>query len=385
MFSPRSLTSFFAITALLLAACAAPAASHAATKKSKPATGSAGTYKGYIVTDAATGEVLLQDNPDVLSPPASMTKLMTFLLVDDALKAERLTLETPIKITEEDQRMGGTQVYLDPRETFPVEELLYALMIQSANDAANALARATAGTRDLFVEKMNARALSLGMTRTRFTSPHGLPPSSRLLGDSDLTSPADFAILCREVVSKTDILRYSAITKRPFGTGVRATPIQMENHNKLLGRVAGVDGLKTGYTKAAGYCLSATAERAGHRLIVVIMGSFGPKGEVDMGRSRDLKTIELIERGFATLQAASGSPIAAAPAGKSTQPAASPISPVSPATSGPVRSTLPAPKRPTAPAPSPVSPVSPAQEKAPVSTDEPTVKFVPAPTKPKSR
>jgi D-alanyl-D-alanine carboxypeptidase (penicillin-binding protein 5/6) len=370
----------------------APALIAATTTRSKPATGTAGIYKGYIVTDAATGQVLLQDNAETVSPPASMTKIMTFLVVDDALKAGTIALDTPVRITNEDMEMGGTGVWLDPRETFTVEELLLATMIQSANDAAHALARAAAGSREAFVEKMNARAKALGMTRTRFTSPHGLPPSSRRLDDSDLTTPADFAILCREAITTTNILRYSAIKTQMFGTSSRPADkqIRMDNHNKLLGRVAGVDGLKTGYTKAAGYCLSATAERNGRRIIVVIMGSFGAGGTADYGRARDLKTIELIERGFSTL-AASGPAPAIAPTPAPAKPAASsPVSPVSPAESGPVRGNLNAPRRPNPSAePSPVSPVSPAgsSEKTPAAEEEPSVKFVPIapPVKSKSR
>jgi D-alanyl-D-alanine carboxypeptidase (penicillin-binding protein 5/6) len=392
MFFVSPIRLFFAAALLTVVVCIAPSRSHAATK-SKPATGTAGVYKGYVVIDAATGKILLEDNANLVSPPASMTKLMTFLLVDEAIRAGTLALDTAVQITTEDYGMGGTQVYLDPKETFSVEELLYALMIQSANDAATALARATAGSRDLFVEKMNARAQALGMTRTRFTSPHGLPPNTRHLGDSDLTSPADFAILCRELVTHTDVLKYSSIKKRSFGAGVRTEPLQMENHNKLLGRVAGVDGLKTGYTKSAGYCLSATAARNGRRLIVVIMGSFGSGGQADYGAARDLKTIELIERGFATLQASSAAPTpASANAPKSTiapAVAASPISPVSPTESGPVRGNLSAPRRPHLPADvSPVSPVSPSSdEKTPPTPEEPTVKFVPIapPIKSKTR
>ena len=385
MLSARFARSLFVSLCVLLTA---PVALFAQTK-SKPATGTAGIHKGYIVIDAATGKVLLEDNAHNESPPASMTKIMTFLVVDDAIKSGAIALDTPVQVTKEDYSMGGTQVYLDPRETFTVEELLYALMIQSANDAATALARAAAGSRELFVQKMNQRAQSLGMLRTRFTSPHGLPPSSRQIDDSDLTCPADFALLCREVITKTEILKYSSIRKRTFGPD-RAEPLEMENHNKLLGKVAGVDGLKTGYTRAAGYCLSATAERNGRRLIVVIMGSFGPKGEIDMGRSRDLKTIELIERGFSTLQAsAQASPVTAASAlapratGATPVAAPSPISPVTaPTESGPVRGNLSAPRRPD---PSPVT--APSDEKTAPADDEPTVKFVPIapPVKSKAR
>ncbi len=262
-----------------------------------------GVYAGAVVVDAATGQTLVEDSADVRNPPASMTKLMTFAVVHDRLADGSLTLDTPVKIDASDARMGGTQVYLDARETFSVEELLYAMMIQSANDAAHALARATAGSVPAFVDLMNAKARSLGMTQTVFRTPHGLPPPSRRVEEGDLSTPRDFARLGRHLVENTDVLKYTSVRERAFGTGRAQGPIMMRNHNNLLGKIAGVDGLKTGYTASAGYCLSATAERNGRRVIAVIMGSFGPGRTIDKGRARDLKMIELIDRGFAALPA----------------------------------------------------------------------------------
>ena len=256
-------------------------------------------YSGVIVTDAATGKVLFEDNADVQNPPASMTKLMTFAVLYDKLASGTITLQTPVTISVEDSKMGGTQVYLDPRETFPVEELMYAMMIQSANDAAHALARVAGGSVDGFVELMNAKARELGMTHTTFRSPHGLPPTGRRVADGDLTTPRDYALLCRHLLLNTDVLKYSSVRNRDFGTNRKQGPQHMKNHNNLLGKVEGVDGLKTGYTEKAGYCLSATALRNNRRVIVVIMGSLGPNGQRDLGRARDLKAVEMIERGFA--------------------------------------------------------------------------------------
>ena len=264
----------------------------------KPAPVHGGAYAGAIVTDAATGKALFEDNADVRNPPASMAKLMTFAVLYDKLASGAITLETPVKITNEDARMGGTQVYLDPRETFPVEELIYAMMIQSANDAAHALARIAGGSVEAFVELMNAKAAELGMTHTVFRTPHGLPPPGRRIADGDLTTPRDYALLCRHLLLHTDVLKYSSVRLRDFGAQRAQGPQHMKNHNNLLGKVAGVDGLKTGYTEGAGYCLSATAERNGRRVIVVVMGSFGPNGQKDLGRARDVKAAELIERGF---------------------------------------------------------------------------------------
>ena len=271
-------------------------------------------YKGAIVMDAATGEVLYAENADNISPPASVTKLMTFLLVQEAIAAGKISLATPVAITAEDARIGGTQVWLDTRETFPVEELLHALIIQSANDAASALARASAGSRAAFVAQMNARAAALGMSHTTFRTPHGLPPTNRVIAEGDLTSPRDLALLSRELLLHTDVVKYTAIKVRDFGTGVRPAPVVMRNHNKLLGTVDGVDGLKTGFTNAAGFCLAATAQRGGKRLIVVVMGSPASK-------TRDARVTELINTWFPKLPATSvftGPPVAVNPISSSS-------------------------------------------------------------------
>lgn len=260
-----------------------------------------GTWKGYIGIDAATGNVLIEDRSDVVTPPASMAKLMTFAVIADKLQARTLALETPVAITAADAGMGGTQVFLATWETFTVEELIYAIMIQSANDAAHALARISAGSVDAFVEQMNLKARALGMTQTTFHSPHGLPPNSRKIEDGDLSTPRDFATLSRYLLQNTDVLKYSSVRQRDFGPERKNGPMHMVNHNKLLTTTQGVDGLKTGYTKGAGYCLSTTAMRNGKRVIVVIMGSLGPDGQIDRGRARDRKANLLLEQSFAAL------------------------------------------------------------------------------------
>jgi D-alanyl-D-alanine carboxypeptidase (penicillin-binding protein 5/6) len=295
-------------------------------------------FRGAIVLDAASGAVLHEENADAVSPPASVAKLMTFLVVHDALAAGRLRLDTPVTANAADESMGGTQVYLAAGETFPVEELLHALMVESANDAAHALCIPAAGSREAFVAAMNARAAQLGMRNTVFRSPHGLPPASRKPDDGDLTTPRDLALLARELVTRTDVLRYSSVRARLFGEGIRPTPQPMRNHNKLLLSVEGCDGLKTGFTRAAGFCLVATAQRGNQRVIVAVMGSPDAK-------TRDAHVARLINEGFAKIPAGSvftGAPVA--------------VTPVAPATSAPV----------------PVSPVAPA---APAE-DDATVRFV---------
>ena len=229
------------------------------------------------------------------------------------------------------------------------------MMIQSANDAAAALARVSAGSRSAFVELMNAKAKELGMTHTRFISPHGLPPSNRKIEDSDLTTPRDLATLCRELILHTDVLKYSSVKQRDFGAGRPKGPQHMINHNHLLGKIAGVDGLKTGYTGGAGFCLAATAERNGRRIIVVTMGSPDSK-------TRDRNVGELIERGFAAL------PAKTAAAGN-----ASPVSPIS----APAKSSSATPVRATE---NPIGAASPTPESSTEKTAAPTVTF-PSPKK----
>ncbi|MCC6415338.1 MAG: D-alanyl-D-alanine carboxypeptidase, partial [Opitutaceae bacterium] len=271
-------------------------------------------YKGAIVTDAATGQVLMEDNADMVSPPASITKLMTFLIVHDRLASGAITLQTPVPVGAASSKIGGTQVWLKQGESFPVEERLYALMSQSANDCAPALALTVAGAADAFVELMNQRAASLGMTHTTFRSPHGLPPANRKTADGDLTTPRDLAILSRYLIQHTNILDYTSVQERAFRQGSTEGRIEMRNHNHLLGNVAGVDGLKTGFTRGAGFCLAATAQRNGRRIIAVIMGSPAAK-------TRDLKMAELIQRGFALLPPAD-SPLSLAPLPPEKKPSA---------------------------------------------------------------
>jgi D-alanyl-D-alanine carboxypeptidase len=302
-----------------------------------PAAASARTaaYKGAIATDAATGAVLFEDNADAISPPASMTKLMTYAVLDDMLKAGSITLGTGVTVTQEDAKVAAlrdsTEVWLKRGETFPVEELIYAMMIQSANDAAYALAHKAGGTVPAFVALMNEKARSLGMTRSTFRSPHGFPPPSRKIAEGDLTTPRDYALLCRYLLLHTDILKYTSVRSRPFGAGFRAEPVLMTNHNHLLGKIEGVDGLKTGFTSGAGFCLSATAQRAGHRIIVVMMDSPDSK-------TRDLNVKELIDQAFIKLPITDPTFAQARAAGGAAGPASVPGAPQAPTRPSPTPS-----------------------------------------------
>jgi D-alanyl-D-alanine carboxypeptidase (penicillin-binding protein 5/6) len=182
--------------------------------------------------------------------------------------------------------MGGSQVYLDPKEQFSVEDLLYALAIQSANDAAVALAMHVAGSTEEFINLMNQRAKELGMKDSQFHSVHGLPPSKGQKPDE--TTAIDLAILARELAKRPEIFEYTGIKERSFRDG----KFIMRTHNHLLGRVNGCDGFKTGYFQAAGFSIVATAQRGGVRIIAIVMGSKDRK-------IRNAKAEELLAKGFA--------------------------------------------------------------------------------------
>jgi D-alanyl-D-alanine carboxypeptidase (penicillin-binding protein 5/6) len=246
-------------------------------------------YIGAIVVDAADGRVLFEDRADAVAYPASCLKLMDLLLVLDRVADGRLSLSGQVTASRAAAQMGGSQVYLAEGEHFPLEDMLYALMIQSANDAALAIAEHVAGTREGFVSLMNQKAKELGMATTRFHSPHGLPPGKGQ--QPDISTPRDFAKLCVALVREhPEALRYTSETYRVF----RQNPLfEMRSHNHLLSEVAGCDGLKTGYFRDAGYSIAATASRDGRRAIAVVMGS--PTREERDAKARELLGMYLLE------------------------------------------------------------------------------------------
>jgi D-alanyl-D-alanine carboxypeptidase (penicillin-binding protein 5/6) len=250
-------------------------------------------YAGAIVIDAATGYVLFEDNADAKAYPASVTKLMVLLVILDAVDCDHLTLDEPVKVTARSSTIGGSQVYLKDNEVFPVDELLYALMVQSANDAAVALAIHYMGSKEEFVHLMNKRAQKIGMKDTVFHSVHGLPPGRGQL--PDVSTPRDIAALCRELLKKTDALRYTSTWRRPFRTEAEV-PFLMENHNRLLKTMEGCDGLKTGFFWAAGFSIAATAANEDNRAIVVVLGAKSQK-------VRDKRAKEMLEEGLSRLDA----------------------------------------------------------------------------------
>lgn len=250
-------------------------------------------YLGAIVVDAATGKVLVEDKPDAKGYPASVLKLMDLLIILEKVDQHQLTFQDQVVVSSKAANTGGSQVWLADRETFTIDELLYSLMIQSANDSAVALAEKVAGSTEAFVGLMNKRAQELGMTSTVFNSVHGLPPGAGQ--QPDVTTPRDFSVLCRELLKHQDTLRYTSTRERPFRPNGGAKMVLMRTHNHLLGQVEGCDGLKTGFYTVAGYSIAVTASRQGQRVIAVVLGSVDRK-------LRDAKAAELIGKGFLALR-----------------------------------------------------------------------------------
>ncbi len=242
-------------------------------------------YLSALVVDADTGKTLFDDNSGTLVYPASVLKLMDLLIILEHIEQGTLRLDDMVQVTREAAQMGGSQVYLDPKEKFSVEDLLYALAIQSANDAAVALAIHIAGSKSEFVSLMNKKARELGMKDSHFYSVHGLPPSEGQ--KPDVTTARDLSLLARELANRPDVFKYTSTRERDFREG----KFIMRTHNHLLTRVEGCDGFKTGYFKAAGFSIVATAKKGGVRIIAIVMGSKDRK-------VRDTKATELLAKGF---------------------------------------------------------------------------------------
>ena len=240
--------------------------------------------KSAILMEATTGTILYAQNAEEALPPASVTKVMTLLLVMEAIDAGTIRVDDIVSVSANAASMGGSQVFLEEGEQMKVEDLLKSVVIASANDAAVALAEYVSGSVDAFVAKMNAKAAELGMTSTKFENVTGLDDTA----ESHLTSARDIALMSCELVKHPLILQYSSIwmdTSRDGAFG-------LTNTNRLVRFYKGCTGLKTGSTSKAGFCVSATAERDGLSLVCVIMGA----------ESRDIRNAAattLLDWGFA--------------------------------------------------------------------------------------
>ena len=237
--------------------------------------------KSAILMERSTGTVLFEVNADEPMPPASITKVMTLLLVMEAIKEGKLKMETEVTASEHACSMGGSQIWLEPGEVFTVHELLKAAAISSANDACVALAEAVSGSEEVFVEKMNRKAKELGMKNTAFQNCTGLD------ADGHLSTARDIAIMSLELLKYPEIKNYSTV----WMDSLRNGETELTNTNRLVRFYKGCTGLKTGSTDEAGCCLSASAERDGMELISVTLGSPNTDARFAAGR-------KLLDYGF---------------------------------------------------------------------------------------
>ncbi len=222
--------------------------------------------RSYILMEASTGRVLLEENADEALPPASVTKIMTLLIIMEAIDSGRISWTDTVTTSEYAASMGGSQVFLEPGESMTVEEMVKCVVVSSANDAAVALAEAIAGSEEAFVKMMNERAAELGMKSTVFLNTNGLDDDV----DGHVTSARDIAIMSRELITKHPrILEFSSI----WMDSIRGGAFGLTNTNRLIRFYRGANGLKTGSTSKAKFCISATARRDGMQLIAVVMAS----------------------------------------------------------------------------------------------------------------
>ena len=215
--------------------------------------------------EKTTGEVLYEDNADEKLRPASVTKVMTLLLVMEALEDGRIGWDDMVTTSAAAAAKGGSQIYLEENEQLPLTEMLKSVVVSSANDCACALAEHIAGSEAAFVQRMNERAQELGMANTHFVNCTGLDDGPD--ANEHLTTARDIAIMSRELLKHEKIKEYTTI----WMDTVRNGEFGLSNTNKLVRFYDGTTGLKTGYTSGAGYCLSASAERGGMELIAVVM------------------------------------------------------------------------------------------------------------------
>lgn len=219
-----------------------------------------------LLMEPTTGKIIFEKNSDQKYEPASVTKIMTMLITMEKISANEIGLQDKVTVSENAKKMGGSTMLLDNGEIRTVEELLKGVAIASGNDAAVALAEYISGSEEAFVGLMNKRADALGMKNTTFKNCHGLPV------DGHEMTAVDIATMSKELLRYSDILRYTGTYMETLSEG-RNTPIEMVNHNKLVRFFKGCDGLKTGFTSKAKYCISATAKKDGVRMLVVIMGA----------------------------------------------------------------------------------------------------------------
>ncbi|WOX04929.1 D-alanyl-D-alanine carboxypeptidase family protein [Microbulbifer pacificus] len=238
----------------------------------------------YILIDAHTGQVLVEQDADKQIPPASLTKMMTSYIVSEELDKGAIKEQDPVNISEKAWRMGGSKMFVKVNDKVPVIDLLRGVIIQSGNDASIALAEHVSGSEEVFAEVMNQQAERLGMTSTHFVNATGWP------AEGHMTTARDLATLARALINDHPS-HYALYSEKYF----RFNGINQPNRNRLLWRDPAVDGIKTGHTEEAGFCLVASAVKRGMRLISVVVGT-------DSDEKRAAETQKLLAYGFRYFQ-----------------------------------------------------------------------------------
>lgn len=242
--------------------------------------------KSALLMDAGTGKVLYEKNASERLAPASITKIMTMLLVMEAIEDGKITLDDKAVVSEKASRMGGTQLYLEPGEVRTVEELMKGVAIRSANDATVVLGEHIAGTDELFVQQMNNRAKELGMKNTKFINTNGLD------AEGHLTTAHDVALMSRELLKHKDIHKWLTTWMDTVVVGRKKSEQSLVNTNRLIKTYEGANGIKTGYTSTSKHCLAASATRGNSTFIAVVMAA--PSSSVRFNESA-----KLLDYGFA--------------------------------------------------------------------------------------
>lgn len=241
--------------------------------------------KSAILIEASTGKILFEKNADEKLHPASMTKMISMLLIIEAIKDGVINWDQVVTVSENASSMGGSQILLETGEKMSVRDLFKGVAIASGNDAVVALAETVAGSVNNFVGMMNKRAKELGLTNTNFKNPHGLDDANHY------SSSRDMSIIARELVKYKEVLDYTKIYEDYLREDTDRK-IWLVNTNRLVRFYDGVDGLKTGYTEDAGYCMTATAEKDGMRIIAVVMGE-------ETSKIRNQEVSEMLDYAFA--------------------------------------------------------------------------------------
>lgn len=249
--------------------------------------------KAAVLIDSATGKVIYALNADKELPPASVTKVMTMLLAMEAVDSGKITLDDEVTISDDAASMGGSQMYMEPGETHTVAQLLEGVAMVSANDGCVALAEYIAGSTDIFVEKMNKKAQELGMKNTNFVNTNGLPVREHY------TSAYDIALMSKELIKHKEIRKWCTKWQDTIKVGLpgKETEFGLTNTNKMIKTYNGANGIKTGFTQEAGYCLSASATRGNTTLIAVVLGA-------KTSKERNAQVAKLLDYGFSAYETA---------------------------------------------------------------------------------